>query len=130
MLGRLRIGPKLLLAPGVVLMLLVLLSCGAYYAMVRQNQSLEIIVQQRAAHIRAASELVSDVHHAHTQIYQVLTWINASFPPPRVDALVRDMHQRHKMIDRRFAALNKATPPGSAERRFIEQAEAAHTGCI
>ena len=126
MLGRLRIGPKLLLAPGVVLILLVLLSCGAYCAMVRQNQSLEIIVQQRAAHIRAASELVSDAHHAHTQIYQMLTWINASFAPARVEALVRDLHQRHKVIDRRFAALTKATPPGGAERRFVEQAEAAY----
>ena len=40
-LSRLRIGPKLLLAPGAVLILLLLLSWVAYYAMVRQNDSLE-----------------------------------------------------------------------------------------
>ncbi|HEY0062198.1 MAG TPA: Tar ligand binding domain-containing protein, partial [Telluria sp.] len=49
MLGRLRIGPKLLLAPGLVLLLLVASSGGAYWALWRQNQSLESIVQVRAA---------------------------------------------------------------------------------
>lgn len=126
MLGRLRIGPKLLLAPGAVLILLVLLSCGAYSALLRQNQSLEVIVLQRAANLRAAAELVSDAHHAHTQIYQLLTWINASFSATRTDALVAELHRRHALTARRFAALVKRTADGSAERRFIEQAEAAH----
>ena len=126
MLGKLRIGPKLLLAPGVVLLLLIVLSCGAYYAMVRQNQSLESIVQQRAVHIRGASELVAASHQAHTEIYQLLTWIGASFSAPRVDALVRDIHRRHSEIDARFAALSGATADGNAEHRYIAQAQAAH----
>src|SRR5665647_309390 len=99
MLSRLRIGPKLLLAPGVVLLLLIVLSCGAYYAMVRQNHSLETIVQQRAAHLRDAAVLVASAHHAHTEMYQLLTWISASFSNARVDALVRDIHQRHSAIE-------------------------------
>ena len=37
MLNKLRIGQKLLLAPGLVLVLLTLLSAAAYYGMVRQN---------------------------------------------------------------------------------------------
>ena len=59
MLSRLKIGPKLLLAPAIVLVLLVFLSCGAWYARVRQNASLEDIVGQRAVQMRAASELVA-----------------------------------------------------------------------
>ncbi|MGZ8319107.1 MAG: methyl-accepting chemotaxis protein [Telluria sp.] len=127
MLSRLRIGPKLLLAPGMVLILLVLLSCGAYYAMVRQNQSLEVIVQQRAAHIRAASDLAASAHQAHTEVYQLLTWLYASFSKPRVEALARDIHERHRIIDGKFKALAAATPAGSGERRFIDEASAAYT---
>jgi methyl-accepting chemotaxis protein len=130
MLSRLRIGPKLLLAPGVVLVLLVVLSCSAYYAMVRQNHSLETIVQQRAAHLRDTAALVASAHHAHTEMYQLLTWISASFSSTRVDALIRDIHQRHGAIERRFAALTKVTVAGSAERRFIEQAETAHAAYV
>ncbi|MCC6072128.1 methyl-accepting chemotaxis protein [Massilia sp. GCM10020059] len=126
MLSKLRIGPKLLLAPGVVLVLLVLLSCGAYYAMVRQNQSLEIIVDQRAASIRAASDLVSSAHQAHTEIYQLLTWQYASFTPPRINALARDIHSRHRAIDGKFSKLAAGTLAGSSERRFIDEAAAAY----
>ena len=100
MLSRLRIGPKLLLAPGVVLLLLIVLSCGAYYAMVRQNDSLEVIVQQRAAHLRDTAALVASAHQAHTEMYQLLTWISASYARPRVDALIRDIHRRHGAIGR------------------------------
>jgi hypothetical protein len=49
MLARLRIGPKLLLAPALVLVLPIVSSSGAWYAMVRQNHSLVSIVQVRAA---------------------------------------------------------------------------------
>jgi hypothetical protein len=126
MLARLRIGPKLLLAPGVVLVLLVLLSCGAYVAMVRQNDSLDTIVQQRATHMRAASDLVASAQRAHAQAYQILTWISGSFPHTRVEPLVRDVQQQQ-------APSNAASPACSAwpatrrrhreaELRYVEQA--------
>ena len=126
MLSKLRIGPKLLLAPGVVLVLLIVLSCGAYCAMLRQNHSLETIVEQRAARLRDAAELVSSAHHAHTEMYQLLTWLSASFSNARVDALIGDIHQRHSLIERHFASLAGVTAPGGAERRFVELAETAH----
>jgi methyl-accepting chemotaxis protein len=130
MLANLRIGPKLLLAPCVVLALLIVSSCGFYYAMVRQNHSLDIIVEQRATHIRAASELVASTQHAHTEVYQLLTWINASFSASRIDAQVRALHQRHAAIERGFAALAKDTPQGGAERRLIAQAAAAQASYV
>ena len=130
MLERLRIGPKLLLAPGLVLVLLVISSGGAYVAMVRQNHSLESIVQVRAARIKDANELVSAAQSAHTRIYQLLTWVGGSFSAARIDTLVTDIHHRHAAIDRTFASVTKNTAPGSAERRFLEQAEAAHVDYV
>ena len=130
MLSRLRIGPKLLLAPGVVLILLLVLSCAAYFAMVRQNESLEIIVQQRAANIRAASDLAASAHQAHTEIYQLLTWKYASFSAPRVDALARDIHERHAAIERKFRVLAAGAQTGEAERRFIREASVAYARYI
>jgi methyl-accepting chemotaxis protein len=126
MLSQLRIGPKLLLAPGVVLILLVALSAGAYLGLLRQNQSLDNMVQQRAARLKAAADLVIGANRAHTEIYQLLTWINASFSPPRVDALVRDIHVRHAELDRQFAQLEMAVQSNPAERRFVAQSQAAH----
>ncbi|MYN41211.1 HAMP domain-containing protein [Duganella sp. FT109W] len=127
MLSQLKIGPKLLLAPGVVLILLIVLSAGAYLGLLRQNQSLDNMVQQRAVRLKAAADLVAGAHKAHTEIYQLLTWINASFSAPRVDALVRDIHLRHAALDRQFAQLEMATQSDPAERRFVVQSQAAHT---
>ena len=68
MLNKLRIGPKLLLAPGLVLVLLMLLSAGAYYGMVRQNASLENMVLVRAERLNAAADVSGDVKYAHANI--------------------------------------------------------------
>ncbi len=127
MLSRLKIGPKLLLAPAVVLVMLVLLSCGAWYAMVRQNASLEDIVGQRVAHMRAASELVFTVQRGHAGVYRLHTWIGGSFPTSRIEPLIRDIHAEHAMTETSLKRLAATTPAGSAERRYVEQAAAAHT---
>ena len=126
MLSKLKIGPKLLLAPGVVLILLLVLSAGAYLGLVRQNQSLENMVQQRAARIKAADDLVAGANRAHTQIYQLLTWQGASFSAARLDALIHDIHAHHAALDRQFAQLEGAMADGSGERRFVVQSQAAH----
>ncbi|TFW33020.1 methyl-accepting chemotaxis protein [Massilia horti] len=125
MLARLKIGPKLLLAPGVVLVLLVLLSSGAFYAMVHQNASLETIVQQRALHMRSADELVVTAQKAHASIYRLLSWISGSFPRARTEPLIRDIYNQHDAIDRSFIALANLTATSSGERRYVEQAAAA-----
>jgi methyl-accepting chemotaxis protein len=127
MLSRLRIGPKLLLAPGVTLVLLILLSCSAYYAMVRQNNSFDTIVQQRAVHMRAAAELASSAQRAHAQAYQVLTWISGSFPRSRVEPLARDVQIQHAAVERGFASLARLTADNPGERRYVEQARRAWT---
>ncbi|QNB00280.1 hypothetical protein [Massilia sp. Se16.2.3] len=114
MLSRLRIGPKLLLAPGVVLVLLVLLSSGAWYAMVRQNASLEDIVGQRAAHMRAASELVFTAQRSHAEIYQLHTWIGGSFPRRRIEPLIADIHRQHALTHAGLERVARMTPAGSA----------------
>ena len=126
MLARLKIGPKLLLAPAVVLVLLVLLSTRGYYAMVRQNASLEVIVNQRASHMRAASELVAGAQRGHAQVYQLQTWIAGSFPKSRIEPLMRDIDRQHAQTSNGLAALARQTEAGNAERRYVEQALEAY----
>jgi methyl-accepting chemotaxis protein len=127
MLSRLKLGPKLLLAPVIVLVLLVLLSCGAWYAMVRQNASLEDIVGRRAAHMRAASDLAFTAQRGHAEIYQLQTWIGGSFPKSRIEPLIHDIHRQHGLTEAGLRRLARATPAGSAERRFVDGAAAAYS---
>jgi methyl-accepting chemotaxis protein len=118
MLKKLRIGPKLLLAPTLVLLLLMLLSGAAYYGMVRQNASLENIVQVRTAHLQAAADIAGDAKYAHGNIYQLLASISGSFGPERIKALVADIKTKHEVLHARLKKLAEASNP--AERALVE----------
>jgi methyl-accepting chemotaxis protein len=120
MLNKLRIGPKLLLAPGLVLALLLMLSGAAYYGMVRQNASLENMVQVRAERLRAAADVSGDARHAHASIYQLLAWISGSFPKARLDALIGEIGTRHASIGAQLDALAAVSNP--EERVLVDAA--------
>jgi methyl-accepting chemotaxis protein len=123
MLKRLRIGPKLLLAPGLVLALLLCTSAAGYYGMVRQNASLENLVQVRAARLKAAADVGGEAKHAHANIYQLLAWTNGSFTRDRIAALDQEMRARHASIGARLAALAALADP--AERPFVDASSEA-----
>jgi methyl-accepting chemotaxis protein len=123
MLKKLRIGPKLLLAPGLVLLLLTLLSGAAWYGMVRQNASLENMVQVRAAHLKSAADVAGDAKGAHANIYQLLAWVNGSFAKNRLDALIAEINKKHAGIATQLAELAKVSDP--AERKLVDASSKA-----
>jgi len=114
MLNKLRIGQKLLLAPGLVLVLLTMLSAAAYYGMVRQNASLENMVQVRAARLQAVADVAGEARFAHANAYQLLAWINGSFAQNRLSALTADIGRRHAAI---VDKLGKFAQAAEAEER-------------
>ncbi|MFB9245215.1 MCP four helix bundle domain-containing protein [Massilia antarctica] len=120
MLNKLRIGPKLLLAPALVLILLILVAAGAWYGMVRQNASLEKMVLVHATRQKAAADVAGDAKHAHANIYQLLAWINGSFAKARVDALTADIGKKHRAIAEQLTALARIADP--SEKKLLEAA--------
>jgi len=118
MLKKLRIGPKLLLAPSLVLLLLLLLSGAAYYGMVRQNASLENMVQVRTARLQAAADIAGDAKYAHAGIYQLLASMAGNFAQDRIKAMITDIGKKHEAIQTRLTELSKVTEP--SERKLIE----------
>jgi methyl-accepting chemotaxis protein len=118
MLKKLRIGPKLLLAPGLVLVLLLLLSGAAWYGMVRQNASLENMVQVRAARLQSVADAAGDAKYVHANAYQLLAWINGSFAKNRLDALIADIGRRHTALKTELSELAKVT--SGAERKPVD----------
>jgi methyl-accepting chemotaxis protein len=118
MLKKLRIGPKLLLAPSLVLLLLLLVSGGAYYGMVRQNTSLENMVQVRAARLQAAADIAGDAKYAHAGIYQLLASMAGSFAQDRIKAMIADIGKKHEALQSRLTELSKVAEP--SEGKLIE----------
>ncbi|TWI66239.1 methyl-accepting chemotaxis protein [Pseudoduganella lurida] len=123
MLNKLRIGPKLLLAPGVVLILLVAITACAWVGMVKQNASLENLVEVRAARLKSTADIAGDARFAHANIYQLLAWINGSFAKNRLEALTTKIHERHQAIDLQLVRLARVADP--AERTLVEESSRA-----
>ncbi|MFL6633583.1 MAG: methyl-accepting chemotaxis protein [Massilia sp.] len=123
MLKKLRIGPKLLLAPGMVLVLLLMLSGAAWYGMVRQNASLENMVQVRAARLKNVADVAGDAKYVHANAYQLLAWINGSFAKNRLDALIADIGKRHAAVQAQLQELARTTE--GAERKPVDASLAA-----
>ncbi|TFW17565.1 methyl-accepting chemotaxis protein [Duganella callida] len=119
MLNKLRIGPKLLLAPGLVLVLLIATAAAAYVGMVRQNASLENLVQVRAARLKSAADVSGEARYAHAHIYQLLAWVNGSFAQNRLDALGQQIRQRHAGIEQTLRALESVAD--GSERAIVTQ---------
>lgn len=126
MLNQLRIGQKLLLAPGLVLVLLTLLSAAAWYGMVRQNASLEHMVQVRAARMEAMADIAAEARFAHANIYQLLAWVNGSFAENRLKALSSSIERKHAAIDERLKKFaNSTNEYGEQGRAALAAAQAA-----
>jgi len=123
MLNKLRIGPKLLLAPGLVLVLLLMLSGAAWYGMVRQNASLENMVQVRAARLKSVADVAGDAKYVHANVYQLLAWVNGSFAKARLDGLTTDIGNRHAAVKARLDELARIGT--AAERKPIDASLAA-----
>jgi methyl-accepting chemotaxis protein len=125
MLKKLRIGPKLLLAPCLVLLLLIVTAAASYYGMVRQNASLENLVQVRAARLKIAADVSGDARYAHAHIYQLLAWVNGSFAQARLDALSRQIKTAHADIETQLRQLADAAAGPAAdtddERKIVGQ---------
>ncbi|MFL6709810.1 MAG: methyl-accepting chemotaxis protein [Massilia sp.] len=126
MLSKLRIGPKLLLAPAAVLLLLILVSCGAWYAMVRQNDTLTTIARERAVRLRDTAALVHSAQRAHTDVYQLLSWLGGSFAERRVASLSNVIDADQKETSRRLRQLKAGIAMRSLEARYVDEALAAH----
>ena len=123
MLDKLRIGPKLLLAPTLVLLLLILSSASGWYGMVRQNASMENMVQVRMAHLKAVLDVAGDARYAHGNMYQLLSWTNGSFAKARLEALEQQIKQRHGEIARQLS--NLRTTSTGAELSMVDGASSA-----
>ena len=121
MLKKLRIGPKLLLAPGLVLLLLIATATAGYLGMVRQNASMENLVQVRAERLKAAADVSGEARYAHAHIYQLLAWVNGSFAQARLDALGQQIKARHAGIEAALRQLAGASGDNAAERAILEQ---------
>ena len=66
---------KVLVAPAVAIVFLVLLGALSYGALMQQNQVLEELTKVRFAGYQIAADSAQDISEVHSNVYRLLTWI-------------------------------------------------------
>lgn len=101
MLSHLKLGPKLLLGPLVVLVLLALLGASAMFGLTRQAYHLKVDVTAHQAGMVNTSEILREIQEAQRGAYQVLAMSSASYPAEkRNEATAAALKAMDRSIDK------------------------------
>jgi len=91
--SNLSISKKLLLAPLVILLFLVLLSVGAYMGLSAQKVAIEDIYNNRFKGYQNCARVMSEIANVHTNVYKVISWAGANYEAQKIDNLAKGQIQ-------------------------------------
>ena len=85
----LKLGKKILLAPMVVLVFLILLAIGTYMAISTQTNSIDDIYNNRFKGYQNSSQILVDMSTVQADLYKLMSWIGANYEKQRIDELAK-----------------------------------------
>jgi methyl-accepting chemotaxis protein len=127
LLGNLKLGPKLLLAPGVVLVMLGLVCVLSIFGLSRQTDALSHVANVRQARMIEAGEILRDAQDAQRSTFQVLSMASASYPEKaRNDVAAKALGGMDKVAERLRTLLKSSDEATDTEilQRLVPAVEA------
>ena len=110
---------KVMVAPAVAILFLILLGALAYGALLQQNSALEELAKNRFSGYQIAADSAQDISEVHSNVYRLFTWIGnlsedkikkiTSDEKARIDDVIKNVN--------RFGQLTVLTPE---ERKLVE----------
>jgi methyl-accepting chemotaxis protein len=89
-LKNLGLSKKLLIAPLVVVIFLVILSVVAYRGLSGQKIAIDDIYNKRFQGYQDSTKIINDLTTVHTHIYKVISWASAGYNEKKVAALAKE----------------------------------------
>jgi methyl-accepting chemotaxis protein len=84
--NNLKLAPKMLISPVVVLIFLVLLSCGALLSLSMQKDAINNIYNNRFKLHQSSAKILNDISIIQGNLSQILNWIKMNIAPQKVTA--------------------------------------------
>jgi methyl-accepting chemotaxis protein len=88
-----RIWHKIVAAPGIAILFLVVLGGVSYGVMARQHQALDDMYQRRFASYRVAADAEQAISEVHSNVYRLFTWIS-NLKEDKVNQISREQRVR------------------------------------
>ena len=102
---------KLLIAPAIVIVFLLMLGGVVYSSFSTQRRALDDIYTQRFAAYQQGVAIRADISSSYTDGYRIISWTNFNYERSRIDALIK---QLAVTLDRAAKELGTAAASGSA----------------
>ncbi len=87
----LKLGKKIILAPMVVLVFLVLNAIGTYQAVSLQSNSIDDIYNNRFKGYQQSSQIIVEMSGVQTKLYKIMNWIASNYDKKRIEDLTRQI---------------------------------------
>ncbi|MEE9912342.1 MAG: HAMP domain-containing protein [Deltaproteobacteria bacterium] len=89
--NNLKLGKKILLAPLVVFIFLLLNAIGTYQAVTIQSHSIDDIYNNRFKGYQQSSQIIVDMSAVQTKLYKIMNWIASNYDKKRIEDLAKQI---------------------------------------
>ncbi len=112
---------KILLAPALIIVFLLLFGLASYLGLAAQKRALQDIYGNRFKSYQASAVLVKDLTSVHANTYRILGWEAARYERDKIDALSKE---QLVVLDRAVETIKKGanSPTVASEEKKIYQA--------
>ncbi len=93
-LNNLKLRVKMLLAPAVVFIFLLLIAAGTYYMVTVQNNSIDDIYNSRFKGYQASSQILLEVTTVQSNLYKMMSWIAADYDKEKIADLMKKISEQ------------------------------------
>nr|HPK54209.1 MCP four helix bundle domain-containing protein [Smithellaceae bacterium] len=90
LLNNLRLSVKMLIAPLITLLFMIILFAGALYGLYTQNQSMSDIFNVRFKMSVDALKIKSDIMNANKMVYQAISWARADYASSLIQQVAKE----------------------------------------
>ncbi len=104
LLNNMALSKKLLIAPAIVMIFLLILGGVSYVSLSNQQSAINSIFNKRFAIFQSSTDLVADVVNVQANLYKLITWANAKYDQNKIDALGKD---QVAVLNKSEEAINK-----------------------
>ena len=114
---------KLLVAPSIVLIFLLIQGFSSYIGLSRLQNTMEDIYHSRFGNYQTSARIAGNITLVHANIYKVISWANAKYDPDKINALGEEQLKTLEGTDRELNEISSRRGLEAEERTILERVE-------
>ena len=118
---------KLLVAPSIVLIFLLIQGVFSYLGLSRQQNTMEDIFHGRFGNYQTSARIAGNITLVHANIYKVISWANAKYDPDKINLLGKEQLKTLEDAGRELNEMSSRRGLEAEERTILENVKKEFT---